>query len=69
LFRQDIKRFEAGLEKLLKVDITQYQYDALLSFVYNLGFSSDVKKYVINKINTQKIDEALDSWALFYNAG
>lgn len=37
LLREDVKRFEAQVLRLVKVPLTQGQFDALVSFVYNLG--------------------------------
>ena len=37
LLREDVKRFEDQVLRLVKVPLTQGQFDALTSFVYNLG--------------------------------
>lgn len=37
LLREDVKRFEDQVLRLVKVPLTQGQFDALVSFVYNLG--------------------------------
>lgn len=37
LLREDVARFEAQVLRLVKVPLTQGQFDALTSFVYNLG--------------------------------
>jgi len=37
LLREDVKRFEQQVMRLVKVPLTQGQHDALASFVYNLG--------------------------------
>jgi lysozyme len=37
LLREDVKRFEQQVMRLVKVPLTQGQFDALTSFVYNLG--------------------------------
>ncbi|MBK3870977.1 lysozyme [Stutzerimonas frequens] len=37
LLREDVKRFEQQVQRLVKVPLTQGQFDALVSFVYNLG--------------------------------
>jgi lysozyme len=37
LLREDVKRFEAQVLRLAKVPLTQGQFDALVSFTYNLG--------------------------------
>lgn len=37
MLRGDLKEVEAAIEKLVTVPLTQGQYDALCSFIYNLG--------------------------------
>ena len=37
LFERDIARFELAVNRLVQVPLTQNQFDALVSFVYNLG--------------------------------
>ncbi len=37
LLREDVKRFEDQVMRLVKVRLTQGQFDALVSFTYNLG--------------------------------
>jgi len=37
LLREDVKRFEGQVLRLVKVPLTQGQLDALVSFTYNLG--------------------------------
>lgn len=41
LFDKDIAEFEAGVERLVKVDITDNQFAALVSFAYNVGLDED----------------------------
>jgi lysozyme len=44
-FRADLKRFESGVGSLVKVQLTQGQFDALVDFAYNVGFG-DVKRNI-----------------------
>lgn len=37
LLRDDVARFEAQVLRVIKVPLTQGQFDALVSFTYNLG--------------------------------
>lgn len=37
LFRRDLPKYEAGVNRAVKVPITQAQFDALVSFHYNTG--------------------------------
>ena len=39
--REDVQAAEAAVERLVKVPLTQGQFDALVSFVFNLGADED----------------------------
>ena len=41
LFDLDLLRFEEGVTELVKVDLRQHEYDALVSFAYNVGLDID----------------------------
>ena len=40
LFKQDVKVFENAVNKLVKVKLNQNQFDALISFAFNLGYGN-----------------------------
>lgn len=41
VFLDDLAKFEAGVNSLVKTEITQWQFDALVSFAYNCGLDID----------------------------
>lgn len=41
LFEDDVERFETGVESLVTVGLTQGQFDALVSFAFNVGLDQD----------------------------
>lgn len=41
LFDTEIRIYEAGVNRLVKVPITQNEFDALCSFAYNVGLDED----------------------------
>jgi len=45
--RNDVKKFEAEVSKAVKVKLTQGQFDALVSIVYNVGLGSKSKSGII----------------------
>lgn len=41
ILKHDLGRFETDINSLLKVPLSQHQYDALVSFAYNVGTDID----------------------------
>lgn len=42
VLKADLAKFEAGVMRLVKVPLEQYQFDALVSFAFNVGLDEDV---------------------------
>ncbi|KJJ61565.1 muraminidase [Pseudomonas sp. 10B238] len=51
LLREDVKRFEEQVLRLVKMPLTQGQFDALTSFVYNLGAGSLSNSTLLRLLN------------------
>ena len=69
LFNLIVYRFEKHVNELVKVDITQNQFDALVSFAYNLGSGSLRESTLLRKLNTgHSIDEVANEF-LRWNKG
>lgn len=56
LLREDLEYFETQVKKLVKVDITQLQFDALVSFAFNVGVGALAKSTLLRKLNQGKED-------------
>jgi len=54
LLRDAVKTYEAGVNRAVKVHMTQNQFDALVSFAFNLGVGALEKSTLVKKLN--KID-------------
>jgi lysozyme len=50
-FRDELSRFEAAVNRLVKVPISQNAYDALVSFSYNCGEGALSKSSLLKKLN------------------
>lgn len=52
LFAHDVAVFEQGVLKLVKVPLTQNQFNALVSFAYNLGLGNLAKSTLLRRLNS-----------------
>lgn len=51
LLRCHVLRFETDINALVKVPLHQYQFDALVSFVYNIGTANFKRSTLLQKLN------------------
>lgn len=58
LLRTDLARFERGVQRLCSVPLTQSQFDALVSFSFNLGLGVLQRSTLRQKINRGDADAA-----------
>lgn len=51
LLRADVRMSEAAVKRLVKVSLTQGQYDALVDFVFNIGETQFSASTLLRKLN------------------
>lgn len=51
LFKNTLKQYVDAVNKLVRVQLNQNQYDALVSFTYNLGIGAFQKSTLLKKLN------------------
>lgn len=67
--REDLQVAELTINTNVKVKLTQGQFDALASFVFNLGSGNFVKSTLIRKLNAGDYAGAADEFGKWVNAG
>lgn len=50
-FAKDLARFEIGVSKSVSVDLKQHQFDALVSFAYNVGLANFLSSTLLKMLN------------------
>lgn len=58
LLLQDLKRFEEGVEALVKVPLTSNQFSALVSFAFNCGLAALRSSTLLKKLNVGDLNGA-----------
>jgi len=64
--RNDLKVTEDGINKSVTVPLTQNQYDALVSFAFNVGVQAFSKSTLLKLINLKLFDLAVDQFDLWH---
>lgn len=67
--REDLADAEAGVEKWVKVPLSDNEFAALVSFTFNLGVGSLSKSTLLRKLNADKRNEAAVEFLKWNRAG
>ncbi|KAJ3037716.1 hypothetical protein HDV00_001365 [Rhizophlyctis rosea] len=67
LFAKDLKRYESSVNSLVKTALTQNQFDALVSFTYNLGAGN--LRNIVPYLNKRQFKTATDHMLKYTHAG
>lgn len=65
LLREDLQKFEKAVEKYVKVELNQNQFDALVSLAYNIGSGSFSKSTLLKKLNAGDYTEAAEQFLVW----
>lgn len=69
LLRIDVRRFEKGIDALVKVPLAQNQYDALVCFTFNIGVNAFSRSTMRRLINKGEMDGASLQFGRWVKAG
>ncbi|MFZ5986922.1 MAG: lysozyme [Bacillota bacterium] len=62
LLKQDLKDFEKAINELVKVPLTQNQFDALTSFIFNVGVGKFKNSTLLKELNEGNYKEAANEF-------
>ena len=68
LLKNDLKKYEKYVNDYVKVELNQNQFDALVSFTYNLGPGSLKKSTLLKKINQNEFEAAAEEFLKWVKA-
>lgn len=63
LYRQDLIRFERAVNQHVSVEISQHQYDALVSFAFNVGTTAFKRSTLVRTLNQHDYHRATREFA------
>lgn len=69
MFRAELERFERAVERLVTCNMNQCQFDALVSFAYNVGAGGLAKSSVLRHFNRGNIEAAAKAFHLWNKGG
>jgi lysozyme len=69
ILAKDVERFERGIERLISIRLTQNEYDAILSFAFNLGLGTLQRSTLRAKLNRGDKEGAIESLLKYNKAG
>lgn len=69
LLYEDLERFEIGIQRLTKVSLTQGQFDALVSFSFNVGLGNFQSSTLRSKLNRGDYEGASNEFWKWRKAG
>lgn len=65
ILSRDIAAVEADVNRLVKVPLTQDQFDALVSFVFNIGSTAFAKSTLLRYLNAKRYALAADQFLVW----
>jgi GH24 family phage-related lysozyme (muramidase) len=65
IFRRDLVQYEDAVNKAVKVPLAQHQFDACVSFCYNIGTGGFARSTVVKRINAGDMEGAAKAFMMW----
>lgn len=69
LLIEDLKHVEAVIQRIVTYPLSEGQFDALASFIFNLGEGNFAKSTLLKKLNAGDLDGAAEEFLRWNRAG
>lgn len=69
MFAEALARFAQGVDRLIKVKVTENQRAALTSLAYNIGLNAFAKSSLLKALNAGRFSEAAERFGQWVHAG
>lgn len=69
ILAKDVERFERGVERYITIPLKQGEFDAIVSFAFNLGLGTLQKSTLRQKLNRGDKEGAIESLLKYNKAG
>ena len=67
--KHDLNNFEKVINDVVKVPLTQNQYDAIVSLTYNIGAAAFSRSTLLKRLNNKDYKGAADQFLVWNKAG
>ena len=67
--KNDVRHAQNAIDRYVKVSISQYQFDALVSFIYNVGAGAFKKSTLLKMLNKRNYEGASNQFKRWNKAG
>lgn len=68
-FRRELAKHEAAINRMVTVELSQNQFDAMVSLSYNVGIGAVERSSVLKRLNKGNVNGAAQAFYLYNRAG
>ncbi len=69
ILRNDVSKAQHAVSRLIKIPLNQNQFDALVSFTFNVGAGALQRSTLRMKINNKEYQQVAEEWRKWCRAG